>query len=202
MFCCFEGIDGSGKTTQAKLLSEYLTDKGYDVLLTKEPGGSEVGKKIREILVNDKLTLEEQFFLFMADRAYHVRNVIQPALDAGKVVICDRYHCSTVVYQAEVLEKFFPNALFWNITNNGVYPDLTIIIDVPAKVAIERLNKRNDFNILDRINENDINILRNRFIDYVVYSYKGNPIVINGNCSEYEIHDAILKVLIKKIKVK
>ncbi|OQX59304.1 MAG: dTMP kinase [Thermotoga sp. 4484_232] len=99
MLITFEGIDGCGKTTQVNLLSEYLRKKGVEHLVTREPGGTKEGEKIREILMKEDLTPLAELFLFLASRAQHVERFIIPALEAGKIVLVDRFMDSSVAYQ-------------------------------------------------------------------------------------------------------
>src|SRR3989344_1216887 len=110
-FLVFEGVEGCGKTTQAKLLADRLHDASYDVLLTKEPGGdSGICKKIREILLDpaykDEMVLRTELLLFEADRAQHADGVIRPALEAGKIVICDRYEMERVEFHRAVRQGY------------------------------------------------------------------------------------------------
>ncbi|MBU1610205.1 MAG: dTMP kinase, partial [Proteobacteria bacterium] len=102
MFVTFEGIEGCGKSTQIKLLTSYLEELGREVLVTLEPGGSRIGRELRKLLLtmeSQDLTGESELFLYLADRAQHVSQVIRPALTAGKVVLSDRFADSTVAYQ-------------------------------------------------------------------------------------------------------
>lgn len=128
-FITFEGGDGSGKSTQIIRLKEYLESKGYDVVLTREPGGTEIGEKIRNIILdpeNEKLSAVAEAMLYAASRAQHVHQVIGPAIDAGKVVICDRFIDSSIAYQgygrglgdsvgvinSYAVEKYMPHMTF------------------------------------------------------------------------------------------
>src|SRR4030042_5488720 len=102
IFITFEGIDGSGKTTQIDLLHNFLKNSGFDVILTREPGGTDIGNKIREILLdsnNFQMSYRAETLLFLASRAELVTKVIQPAVSQGKIVICDRFFDSTIAYQ-------------------------------------------------------------------------------------------------------
>lgn len=146
-FVVFEGPDGSGKSTQAKLLADKLTAQGLDVLLTKEPGGTAIGQKIREILLNpDNTGLDKkaELLLFAADRAQHIAEVITPALKAGKIVISDRFTESTKAYQlarGNVAPDLFP------LIRTPITPDLTIFLDIDYKTKRAR---RPDGRELDR----------------------------------------------------
>ena len=141
MFITFEGINGSGKSTQAKMLADYLKQKDKDVVLTKEPGGSgEFSMKLRKILceTNDISKITEMFLLF-ADRKEHIDKVIQPALNAGKIVICDRYIDSTFAYQCcDDLNKFdLVKKIHQEI--GGLMPDKTFFIDISVAESEYRL---------------------------------------------------------------
>lgn len=193
MFITIEGCDGTGKTTQAKLLAEQLKAEGFSVLLTKQPGGSEDTKPIREILVNHELDDIEQLFLFLADRAYHVRKTIKPALELGMIVICDRYQDSTEVYQRDVINK-----VYWetqddlrSLATRGLEPDLTIILDIEADVAIDRLTARGNNNVLDSFDVDVVNQRIERFRHLLPSCDKVNRVILNGNQSILELHDQI-----------
>ena len=102
LFITFEGIDGCGKTTQLNLLHDYLSDKGFDVIITREPGGNhQLGKDIRNLLLHTKCEVDSkaEMFLFLADRAQHISKFILPNLKEGKIVLCDRHTDSTLAYQ-------------------------------------------------------------------------------------------------------
>lgn len=147
MFITFEGIEGTGKTTQIKLLKEFLESRGREVLLTLEPGGSRVGKELRKILLNMEsidLTGEGELFLYLADRAQHVSNVIRPALDAGKVVISDRFADSTIVYQGygRGLDPKLLRQLN-DVAVSGCWPDLTLLLDIEPEEGLRRATTRN-----------------------------------------------------------
>jgi dTMP kinase len=143
MFITFEGPDGSGKTTQSKLLANYLEAQGKQVLWTREPGGSVIGQKLRTLLLEDKsLKLDPltELFLFAADRAEHVRSVIKPALALGKIVVCDRYIDSTTAYQSG--GRGFDRQMVTTLnllSTEGLAPDKTFIIDVPSEVGLARV---------------------------------------------------------------
>ncbi len=147
MFITFEGIEGCGKTTQVNRLKEYFESLGKEVLVTLEPGGSRLGKTLRKILLSmesQDLTREAELFLYLADRAQHVDQIIRPALEQGQVVISDRYADSTVVYQGygrgldpQILHSFN------EIATRGIWPDLTILLDLPVEIGLKRAVTRN-----------------------------------------------------------
>ncbi|MCL4489717.1 MAG: dTMP kinase [Chloroflexi bacterium] len=138
----FEGPEGSGKTTQIPLLADYLRERGYDVLCTREPGGTAIGEQIREVILsskNDSIGHETEALLFSAARAQIVAQVIRPALAAGRIVLCDRYADSTIAYQGYGLGLDL-EALraITTFATGGLIPDLTFYIDVPADIGLAR----------------------------------------------------------------
>lgn len=142
LFISFEGTDGCGKSTQIRLLAEYLKKKGREVVVSREPGGCRVGEKIRHILLNadnSEITPMCELFLYEAARAQHMHEVIEPALNEGKIVILDRFIDSTFAYQGfgrqlgeDCVEVFNKYAI------NGRYPDITLMLQLPAKLAFRR----------------------------------------------------------------
>lgn len=139
-FIVIEGADGTGKSTQAALLGEFLKRRDFDVVVTREPTDGLIGQMIRKVLAGElKVSPRALALLFTADRAEHVENVIQPALDQGKVVISDRYYYSTVVYQsAQGVEREWLSQM-----NSFVpEPDLVIVLDFPPADAADRIKDR------------------------------------------------------------
>ncbi|MGI6565957.1 MAG: dTMP kinase [Limnochordia bacterium] len=140
-FITLEGPDGSGKSTQAALLAEKLTEMGLSVLLTREPGGTPVGRRLREILLNPdvQLSVMTEVLLMAADRAQHVQEVIKPALENNMVVVCDRYVDSSLAYQGFGLLGDVSQVKAINeAAVEGVWPDLTILLDVEPEVGLRR----------------------------------------------------------------
>jgi dTMP kinase len=141
LFITLEGIDGCGKSTQAALLVDWLRSRGYHVRATREPGGTEAGEPLRELLLSPErvITPEAELFLYLADRSLHVAQLVRPALAEGRVVVCERHADSTLAYQGagrgldmELLRRL--NA----VAAGGLVPDLTIILDVPPdKVRLD-----------------------------------------------------------------
>ena len=143
VFITLEGGDGSGKTTQAELLREWLATEGRTVVRTREPGGTEVGVEVREIVLHHRgdITPRAEALLYAADRAHHVATVVRPALERGDVVIQDRYIDSSVAYQGvgRVLDPEAVRGLSeW--ATEGLRPDLTILLDLDADAARGRLD--------------------------------------------------------------
>lgn len=145
MFITFEGIDASGKTTQMELLGKTLAEEGYQVLATRQPGGTKIGHHIREILLNPEnreMVPETEMLLYVADRIQHIKEVIEPALKQNTIVLCDRYHDATLAYQGggRGLD------ISWLKPFQEAYirvPDLTLWFDVSVQESQNRLNRRN-----------------------------------------------------------
>lgn len=145
MFISFEGIDGSGKSTQARLLAEYLRDLGQETLLTREPGGSTGAEEIRKLLVQGKSnrwSAESELLLFTAARRDHLEQVISPALAQGITVISDRFTDSTRVYQGVGRGDLAPLVEELHRLMIGIEPDITFVVDLPAPTALARGNLR------------------------------------------------------------
>lgn len=147
MFITFEGIEGTGKSTQIERLKSHLEARGRSVLVTCEPGGSRIGRELRRVLLsleNRDLCARAELFLYLADRAQHVAQVVRPALEAGQVVLCDRFADSTVAYQAygRGLDADMLHSLN-ELAVDGLWPDLTILLDLDTRTGLERAVARN-----------------------------------------------------------
>ncbi len=144
----FEGIDGCGKSTQLRLLEQYLTERGVAVVSTREPGGTELGRKIRSALLDGGAGSVEplaELLLYAADRAQHVRRVIMPALSLGKTVLSDRFYDATTVYQgyARGFDLNLVNRLN-DLATGGLRPDLTLLFDLDVEIGLRRTRRRGD----------------------------------------------------------
>jgi dTMP kinase len=145
-FITFEGIDGSGKSTQLRLLGNFLRANGCDALLTREPGGTTVGLRLRGAVLDDTLGEVDpltELLVFAADRAQHVRRLVRPALEAGRVVISDRYADATVAYQGAG-RGFEPELItqIVQLATEGLKPDLTLLFDVSITESSSRTTRR------------------------------------------------------------
>lgn len=145
LFITFEGGEGAGKSIQVEILTSHMREKGWPVVVTREPGGTRIGEQIRAITHNPEnvdMEATTEAYLMAAARAQHVAQVIEPAIEAGKIVVCDRYVDSSVVYQglgrklgAETIARLNDLAI------NGAIPDITILLNVPPKLGLLRRNK-------------------------------------------------------------
>jgi dTMP kinase len=145
-FITFEGIEGCGKTTQMKVLAERLTEKGHPVVVTREPGGCPIALKIRDILLdaaNSRMVPLAELLLYAAARAQHVAEIIKPALDTGKVVLCDRFTDATIAYQGygRQLDLNLIGELN-TLATEHVRPQLTVLIDCEVETGLKRANAR------------------------------------------------------------
>ncbi|MDR2125170.1 MAG: dTMP kinase [Desulfovibrio sp.] len=146
MFITFEGIEGAGKTSILDRLCPALSDEGISFVRTLEPGGSELGRSLRALLLDKRyaLTKEAELFLYLADRSQHVREVIRPALERGDMVISDRYIDSTLCYQGHGREMNVERLIrLCGFSAGDLWPDLTIIFDLDPEISLERARRRN-----------------------------------------------------------
>lgn len=145
-FITFEGGDGSGKSTQIRALENYLVHRGYSCVVTREPGGTALGKLIRKMLLEvggQEIASSTELFMYLADRSHHVKEVILPAIEAGKVVLCDRFTDSTMAYQGfgRGIELRLLRQVN-DLATQGLRPDLTFLFDCPAHVGLARTARR------------------------------------------------------------
>ena len=152
-FITMEGVDGSGKTTQLQLTARFLLDRGYDVVTTREPGGTKMAERIRSLVLDADaaITARTEVVLYLAARAEHVETVIKPALAEGKVVLCDRFADSTMVYQGFVrgIETDKVKALC-EFAADGLQPELTLLLDAAPEALLQR---RADRGVRDRFEQ-------------------------------------------------
>ncbi|WCK54611.1 dTMP kinase [Aneurinibacillus sp. Ricciae_BoGa-3] len=154
-FITFEGMDGSGKTTQIQLLYQNLKERGYDVIVTREPGGTAISDKIRTLILdpqNTEMQAMTEVLLYAASRAQHVREKIKPALDRGAIVLCDRFVDASIAYQGYGLQLPLDQVIGVNrIAADNLRPDRTYFLDIPMQKSRERLEARFGAEGLDRI---------------------------------------------------
>lgn len=195
LFVTFEGADGCGKTTQMKLLKEYLLCKGIDVVLTREPGGRGLGEKVREILLNYDGAVSDrcESFLFLADRAQNIDIIVNPAVESGKIVLCDRHIDSTVAYQGYGrgldLERI---KMLNSIATNNRKPDLTFVFDIDVETSMQRVGKEKDR--LESEGKEFHNRVRNSYLE-IAKQEPERIKVIDASMSIEEIHEEVKKVI-------
>jgi len=202
-FITFEGIDGCGKSTQLKLTQKYLKQNGYRVKVLREPGSTPVSEKIRNILLNKKLkiTPASELMLYEAARAELVHNVIAPALEAGEVVLCDRFYDSTTAYQGygrgldiQLIKKLN------NLAAGNSKPNLTFVFDINYAESLRRMNKINK--VADRLESESkafFQRVRKGFLE-IARRDKKRVVLINGNRPVDRVFDEVKNCLRRKLK--
>lgn len=197
LFITFEGADGCGKTTQIELFDKYLREKGYNTLLTREPGAKGLGMQLREILLNyeGEISPNCESFLFLADRAQHIDCIIKPALEKKKVILCDRHIDSTVAYQGYGRKLDIEKIKYLNnLATGGLKPDLTIIFDVDVETSMKRVGKNKD-----RMEASGIgffNRVRNGYLD-IAQNEPSRVKVIDSSDSIKNIHKKVVELFEK-----
>ena len=197
LFISFEGGEGSGKSTQSKLLKEWFENEGKSVVLSREPGGTDLGKNLRKILLDNDtgdISPRSEALLYAADRAHHVYSLIRPALERGDVVITDRYFDSSIAYQGagRILS---PNevARINRWATESLFPTLTIILDQPADIGLSRIKSA------DRLESESIdfhNRVRQEFLQLAAVDPE-RYIVIDARKPVIEIHQEITSRIIE-----
>ena len=194
VFISMEGPDGSGKSTQIRLLCEYLKELGHDVVLTREPGGTFVGEKIREIILDKEhheMADRTESLLFAAARAQHVDQVIKPALEAGRIVVCDRFIDSSIVYQGYGRGLGDSVRVINEYAIDGCLPDRTLLFLIDPKTGIGRIAKKDQ----DRLELMDISFHEKVYQGYLelMKRYPDRIIAIDGKGSIDEISMEVRK---------
>lgn len=203
MFITFEGLDFSGKSTQAKLLYEYLKKHKVKCILLREPGGTAISEKVREIILDREhieMTPLTEFMLFSASRSQLVSQVIKPHLKKGYVVICDRYYDSSIAYQSFGGKMELNHVLqVNNIAAGGLVPDITFLIEITPKAAFARASsRRNSKDRMENKNTAFYNKVNKGFKEIAAKNRKRYT-VINGTLSIDRIHNIIISIVNKKL---
>ncbi len=204
MFITFEGPDGSGKSTVIKKVYEKLSSDGYDIVLTREPGGTPIAEKIRDIILdnsNQAIDARTEALLYAASRRQHLVEKIWPALKEGKIVLCDRFLDSSLAYQGGGRNLGIENVLNINLfATENTYPDLTLFFDVSPEIGLSRVShdKKRVADRLDNENENFHEKVYNAFKD-IVKTYKERTVIIDASKPLEEVIEAAYKVIKTKL---
>ena len=204
-FITFEGGEGTGKSTQVKLLASYLSQSGADVVQTREPGGSPSAEEIRSLLVTgaaDRWSALAETLLFYAARVEHWRQIIEPSIARGAHVLCDRFADSTIAYQAYAggLDRHMVEKLH-RLVMTGVEPDLTIVLDLPVDEGLKRAASRRDLETrFERKGREFHERLRQGFLD-IAHRFPNRCFVIDASQSIERIHSAVLAALKLRLRL-
>lgn len=203
VFITFEGPDGSGKTTQIKLLEKYFKEKGYDILITREPGGTNISEQIRNVIL-DKNNMEmdriTEALLYAASRAQHVAQIIKPALFEGKAIICDRFVDSSIVYQGigrnlgiDFIKKIN------DMATAGTEPDITFLMKISPELGLSRKFSSDECNRLDMEKLEFHNKVYEGYLK-LESLYPERIIGVDAAKSIEEIYEDIIKIVSNKLK--
>ena len=200
MFITFEGIEGSGKSSLIEQLKKYYKSSKLEAFFSKEPGGTDLGKEIRKILLNPKYSFDptSELLLLLADRAEHVQKIIRPNLQKNKLIFCDRYLDSTLAYQGSGrnLDKKIIKEMFKVL--DFPIPDLTILLDVPVQIGLSRARKRNK---LDRFEKEDLNFHENVRRSYLDLAKNDSTriVIFDSSISEEELFKKAVNLIKSRI---
>lgn len=203
MFITFEGPDGSGKTTQLRLLAPVLQEKGFETVLTREPGGTDIGDQIRSVIMNMKnksMDPRTEILLFCASRAQLVEELIRPSLAAGKLILCDRYADSTMAYQGygHGLDRGDLERLLAFATG-GLKPDLTLLFDISAEAGLRRrLKNHEEWNRMDDYALQFHERVRGGYLAMAAAEPE-RWAVINADRAPEEIHEEVVSLLLDRL---
>ena len=201
LFIAFEGADGCGKSTQVRFLTKYLKELGVDVLSTREPGGCPVSERIRDIVLDrdvENMSAQTEALLYAAARAQHVYEVIRPAVEAGRVVLCDRFIFSSLAYQGYGRQLGVDEVRAINdFAIMGCMPDITVFINIPPERAFERMN---ELKVHDRIEKEDMSFHERVFRGFIELSKSEEIMLIDASGTKFETHELIKEKLMPIFK--
>lgn len=205
IFITFEGIEGCGKSSQARLLCEYLKKEGHKVLMTREPGGTAISEAVREILLSNdfaRMHPNTEVLLYLASRAQHVSEVIKPALQNGMIVICDRFSDSTFVYQCYVRGIDIKIVEEMNhFATEGISPHVTFVLDIDPAIGLQRARSRNQrqSRTADRLEKEAIEFHQKVREGYLkrAQEYPGRIYVIRSDKEKAKVHAEIKGIVTK-----
>lgn len=196
MFICFDGIDGTGKSTQIELITRWLAQQGLESITCRDPGSTAVGERLREIVLQGHdldIHRTTEMFLYMTARAQLVEEVIKPAIASGKVVVSDRFLLANVVYQGHA-GGLTPESIWQvgNVATSGIHPDITIVLDLDVQTAASRINRE-----LDRIEAQGLEYMDQVRRGFLLEAEKAPDTikVIDADNSPEQIHERIIDVI-------
>ncbi len=204
MFITLEGPEGSGKTTAVSFAVEELTRRGYQIVRTREPGGTEIAEQIRNVILdknNVKMDPRTEALLYAASRRQHLVEKVWPALKEGKIVICDRYLDSSLAYQGGARGLGIDNILSINLfATENTFPDLTLLFDIDPKIGLERIakNKDREVNRLDLEKLEFHNKVRNSFLE-LAKRYPERFVIIDASKSVNEVQQDTLNAILERL---
>ena len=204
MFITLEGPEGSGKTTAVNYAVNKLEEMGYQIVRTREPGGTPIAEQIRNVILdknNTAMDKRTEALLYAAARRQHLVEKVWPAIKEGKIVICDRYLDSSLAYQGGARELGVDNVLQVNsFATEGTFPDLTLLFDIDPKVGLARISANSDreVNRLDLEKLEFHNKVRNTFLE-LAKRYPERFVIIDASKSQQEVADMTLKVILSRL---
>lgn len=204
MFITFEGGEGSGKTSAMNYIEEKLKELGYQIIRTREPGGTPIAEEIRNVILDKKNTnmdIRTEALLYAASRRQHLIEKVWPALKEGKLVLCDRYLDSSLAYQGGARGIGIENVLEVNMfATEGTYPDLTLLFDIKPEDGLDRINKNKDreVNRLDLEKMEFHQKVRENFL-FLANKYKDRFVIIDASKSVEEVRTNALNVILERL---
>lgn len=204
MFITLEGPEGSGKTSAVESTVKKLQELGYEIVRTREPGGTEIAEQIRNVILdksNTNMDPRTEALLYAASRRQHLVEKVWPALKENKIVICDRYLDSSLAYQGGARGLGVNNVLNINLfATENTWPDLTLLFDIDPKLGLERINKNanREVNRLDLEKLEFHNKVRNTFLD-LAKRYPERYVIIDASKSREEVAEATLKAILDRL---
>ena len=203
MFITLEGPDGSGKSSQVPVLAEAIRQAGYDLVVTREPGGTEIGDQVRQIIMDLKNTgmfPHTEILLFQASRAQLVREVIRPNLEAGKVVLCDRYADATLAYQGYGHETdLLELRRVVEYATGGLKPDLTLYLDIDVEKGLRRKGKGDEWNRLDAYEVEFHERARAGYLELIAQE-PDRWVVIDAGQSVKQVQEDLKRVVLERLR--
>lgn len=202
-FLTLEGPDGSGKSTIGKRINDELISLGYDVVLTREPGGTDIGEDIRKILLskfNNNMSDIAESLLYAASRSQHVYEKIRPALEDGKIVLSDRFVMSSLAYQGGARGLGMETVMAVNkFAMDGVYPDRIIFFDIEPEITLKRKTIGRDLDRLELEGLQFHNLVYNGYVE-AINMFPENVIKINANQTEDEVFNVCMKIIMEDLR--